>query len=965
MTIATSLLKGSPIPQDPFEDLVAHSMDPAVFGDLLDKTCVNVLSVPSPASTSTSVTCYGRYEVVRKLGEGGMGAVYLARDTATGQQVALKVLSDKCRVHPDAFSRFEKEARLLEEAHNPHIANMLDLGTEGETRFLVMEYVDGCDLRKWLARRGSLDEATALEIVGDLCRALASVHSRGMVHRDIKPENVLLSDVEGDSRPLVKLTDFGLARHIDQSESLKLTQTGALLGTPYYMAPEQFKGTGELSAATDVYALGITLFELLAGRRPFQGSDPIKLATAHCFDAPPDLRQLCPHLSDGASDLVRRTLAKNPANRPPDAACLLEEIVRLQSGRAAQLVLHPTLPEHDPAKLLVANFEWLLESSPEALWPYISNTDRFNQAAGIPAVTYEMVRDEQEQTRKYGTFRMAGMNIRWEEHPFEWVEGRRFSILREFPAGPFVWFLSTIEFAERPEGGTLLKHHVKILPRGMTGRLLATLEVGVKGKRNLDRIYRRIDATVSTHADHVVDHFQPPTGIARVQRLRLQRCLQQLREAGTGGDVTAVLEDLMTNSAPQDLARIRPYAIARRFGLPERSVVDACLQGVRHGLLTMHWDLICPSCRRAADARQTLREINQHAHCAACQLDFKVEFGSSIELVFRAHPEVRQSDSRLYCNGGPGNFPHVAAQVRLEPGEQLLLNMNLDAGSYVLRGPRLPYAIPIVVDSRSGARHAGLRCLPGTGRQPVTTLLAGHQQLTIENSFSDRQLVRIERDVRRSDALTAAEATSLPVFRQLFPQETLAPGQLVQLATTNFLALRLDGLDQILEELGDAGAYPLIRDFQQITTRRLSAGGGATIEEQTGLVLASFAEATAAIESARSLVAELAGAHPQHSWSLSGALHRGSALVTSERQGISYFGSAVHETVRLAGQAPEGCLLLTQEAWSEPGIATQTEFADAELVDLASGDGSDRTLRQLTLNFKRANSTKSPLKTKD
>jgi serine/threonine protein kinase len=125
----------------------------------------------------------GRYEVVRKLGEGGMGAVFLARDTATGEQVALKVLSDACLKQPGAFERFEKEARLLEEAHNPHIANMLDLGSDGDTRFLVMEFVDGCDLRRWLDNRGQLDETTALDIVSDLCRALSSIHSRGMVHQ--------------------------------------------------------------------------------------------------------------------------------------------------------------------------------------------------------------------------------------------------------------------------------------------------------------------------------------------------------------------------------------------------------------------------------------------------------------------------------------------------------------------------------------------------------------------------------------------------------------------------------------------------------------------------------------------------------------------------------------------------------------------------------------------------------------
>lgn len=919
----------------------------------LDKTCVNIVIPKMPEAAAARR--YGRYEVVRKLGEGGMGAVFLANDTATGEHVALKVLSDDCLKQPDSFRRFEKEVRLLEEAHNSHIANMLDVGTEGETRFLVMEYVAGGDLRRWLNKRGQLEEVVALDILSDLCRALASIHSQGMVHRDIKPENVLLSEVAGSNRPVVKLTDFGLARHVDQSESMQLTKTGALLGTPYYMAPEQFKGTGELSPATDVYALGVTLYELLAGRRPFIANDPIKLATAHCFDMPPDLRPLAEQVSDGVSDLVQRMLSKNPANRPPDASALLEEILRLQSGNAAVLVLHPTLPAHDAAKVLVANFEWDLVSSPSELWPYVSNTDRFNQAAGIPPVSYEMVRGENGHLKKFGKFRMGGMTIKWEEHPFEWVEGRRFSILREFAAGPFVWFLSTVELEDRPEGGTHLRHHVKILPRGIAGRMLARLEVGIKGRRNLDRIYRRISATLAakSQANQVTDHFQQPAGMSRTQRLRLRSLLDELREAGVSEEIVTAFNDLLTKSAPQDLARMRPYVVARRFGLPERDVVDAFLHAVRCGLMTMSWDLICPTCRMASDGKQTLRDIDKHASCVACQSDFKVEFGSSIELVFKTHADIRVPDSKLYCNGGPGNFPHVVAQVTLEPGERLLLNLALDAGSYIVRGPRLPYAVAVEVDSREGTRHGSVRCAPGFDRQPSLLMKAGHQQLTLENSYAELQQIRIERNVRRNDALTAAEATSLPLFRQHFPRETLDPDKLVQLATTNFLVIQLDHLDQLFEQEGDSGAYARTRDFLQVATRHVHAQHGTTIDEHPGALMASFPDIASAFESARGIWADLHTMQPDFDWSISGSLHRGSALVTSDRNGTRYFGATVNETVRLARRVPAGKLLLTYDAWSDPGALAALGDQLQPFTDDAST--ADDSLRQVHLNCQRAN----------
>ena len=914
--------------------------------DLMDKTCVNIVAANF---IEPSARRFGRYEVVRKLGEGGMGAVFLARDTSTGQQVALKVLSDACLKNEDSFRRFEKEVRLLEEAHNPHIANLLDVGLEGETRYLVMEFVEGCDLRRWLKRHNSLAESAALDIVGDLCRALSSIHARGMVHRDIKPENVLLAGIEGPALPVVKLTDFGLARHVDQTESMKLTHTGALLGTPLYMAPEQFKGTGEVSPATDIYALGITLFELLAGQRPFKANDPIKLATAHCFDAPPDLRKLAASVSDGVAELVQRMLAKNPISRPPDAAALLDEILRLKNGQAAELVLHPALPQHDAAKVQATTFEWELEAAPHELWPYVSNTDRFNQAAGIPPVKYEMIRAD-GQLQKFGEFRMAGVTIKWHEHPFEWIEGRRFSVLREFSAGPFTWFLSTVELDERPGGGTRLKHHVKILPSGLAGRMLAGLEVGVKGRRSLDRIYRRIDTTLRTGTRQSlhVDHFREPPGLSRVQRLRLRTLLDDLRSVGVGEDIVAMLRDLLTNSAAQDLARIRPYVVARRLGLPETDVVDAFLHAVSCGLLTMQWELICPTCRLAADAKQTLREIDQHSNCDACQSDFKIDFGSTIELVFQTPPDIRLIEARRYCNGGPGNFPHVAAQVTLEPGERLQLAMALEPGSYIVRGQRLPYTVRIEVDSRDGVRHGEILCAPGAGSQPALLLNAAYQQLTLHNQFPDQQRIRIERTVRRTDALTAAEVTSLPLFREFFPHEVLDPDKLVQLATTNFLALQLDHLDQIFRDEGDSGAYLRTRDFQQIATRSIRLAGGTVVDEHPGLLLASFPDVVKAFEVARELALLLASHSPGVPWSVSGALHRGSALVTSDRGGTRYFGGVVNETLRLSRLSVTGTLLLTYDAWSYPAAITMlADSLQSCSADLADASGS---LRQIELN---------------
>ncbi len=920
----------------------------------LDRTCVNTPSIAGRSRATSSeavVKCLGRYEIIKKLGEGGMGVVYHARDTATDQEVALKVLAAGCLSQPDALRRFEKEARLLEEAKSPHVANLLDVGTEGEARYLVMEFVRGGDLRQWIKKNETFDESSSLNIIGDLCRALVTAHAKGMVHRDIKPENILLDDDDATDRPVVKLTDFGLARHVDQSESLKLTQTGALLGTPYYMSPEQFTGLHEVSPATDVYAIGTTFFELLTGRRPFMATDPIQLASAHCFDIPIDVRKLNPAISDGIADLVRRMLAKHPGQRPPDASSVLEEILRFQSGESSQFVIHPVLPAHNLANLFHAEFEWDLASSPAVLWPLVSNTDRFNQAAALPPVTYETTTAPDGRIRKFGQFRLAGMTVQWEEYPFEWIEGQKFSVLREFPAGPFKWFMSSVELVPLPEGGTKLNHQVKIQPRGLLGKFLAKLEVGLKGKRHLDRIYRRIDDTLSgkVSSGRLTDAFQEPPGLKRVQRQRLDQRLGELRAAGVSSGIIDLFRDLLINAAAQDLARIQPYALARRFGLPEQDVVEACLLAVRIGLLTLHWDIICPACRLPTGAKDTLREIEQHANCSACQIKFDIEFSTSLELIFRAHPELRSADAKTYCAGGPGNFPHVVAQVRLEPTERLLLDLSLKTGSYVARGPSLPYAIPIEVDNEAGLRHGLIRCVPGANRTPIAMLRSGHQSLALENFFPGEQVIRIERTLRRSEALTAAKVTALPLFRDLFPDQILAPGLLFEIATASFLTIQLARIDEIFRELGDAGTYSLLQDFQRIVERRIQRRGGTVVDYSTGVVLASFMEPSQALKTARELSAVLSANRPQRQWSLCGALHRGPALVTGDRHEVKYFGATINRTQQLALEASPDQLLLTSEIWSDLGVVL--EFVQ-HLRPVSSGNTpNEESVQQIALNI--------------
>ena len=814
--------------------------------------------VPPDITGSRSVLRHpeqlGRYSLKEKLGEGGMGAVFRAIDQADGTEVAIKLLSPQVALHPESLQRFQKEARMLAEVRHPHVTNLVEINQDQNTHYLVLEFVSGCDLREPLRKTGQFSEAAALTVVQQVCRALAEPHQKGIVHRDIKPANLMLefpgtrpASVEEWAalleHPRVKLTDFGLARHQVQSESLALTQTGTFLGSPYYMAPEQCKGTGEITPAADVYSLGITLFEFLAGHPPFQANDHVKLISEHCFEPVPDLRKSNSQVTDEVCRILDKMLAKKPEDRYADVNHLLEDVERLLSGQPSVIELHPQLPECEPSKLFLAEFSWDLESTPEELWPYVSNTERINSAVGVPSVEYENRRDPGGQgVRKFGTFKMAGMQISWEEHPFEWVEGQRLGILREFDKGPFVWFASEVELVSKPEGGTLLKHNVRIEPRGWIGRMVANLEVKMKGRKALDKVYRRIDATVggSLGDSRVTDPFLPPNSLSGKQEKALSRRLDALLKHQVPLKLTEKLARYIREAPAQELARIRPLALARRWNVNGEDLLNLCLRASQVGLLVLHWDILCPTCRIAADVRETLREIEDHAACEVCDVDFELDFANSLELFFRVDPTIRQADLATYCIGGPEHFAHVVAQIRLAPGEKIDLKTHLSEGEYQLRGAQLPYAVTIPVSNSRGVPRGVVELSEQFRQATVPAWKAGNQIITLHNQYEQGLLIRLERTVPRQDVISAAQASALPLFRELFPEETLKPGQLLNITEVTLASLALKDVADLFEEQGDARTFEIFQSWQTLAGQIAADQDGVIVKTEQDRLLLRF-----------------------------------------------------------------------------------------------------------------------------
>src|SRR5262249_47453545 len=258
--------------------------------------------------------------------------------------------------------------------------------------------------------------------------------------------------------------------------------------------------------------------------------------------------------------------------------------------------------------ILHYDFTWELSASPEQLWPHVSNTERLNRSIGLPAVEFTTQFEPGRGVRRFGKFRKIGLTLAWEEHPFEWVEGRRMGVLRKSGEGRWIGLASVVELAPRP-GGTPLTHRVRVEPRGLLGRTVAAVEVGVRGRRGLDRVYRRIDAAVTGKlAGHaVIDPFEAPSTLSAPRRRLLETRLDRLSECGVDPAVLERLGDFLAQAPMQEIARIRPVALARRLGLDPDQVVAACLHGAREGLFLLLWDILCPICRIPSEVKDTLK----------------------------------------------------------------------------------------------------------------------------------------------------------------------------------------------------------------------------------------------------------------------------------------------------------------------------------------------------------------------
>ena len=569
-------------------------------------------------------------------------------------------------------------------------------------------------------------------------------------------------------------------------------------------------------------------------------------------------------------------------------------------------------------------WEFDLKSSPERLWPFISDTNRFNRDTGVPEVEVETGHKPLRNARRKVRLSIYGLPVEWEEQPFEWVRPFRFGIERVYNKGPLARLRVLAELVPNADGGTHLIYQLWSTPRNLPGAVVIALQVNLIVARRFRQAIKKYDAAAYNGAEY--EESQPNTfhslfDLPRLASLR-QKLAADLEQAELPPQKCSIadrLVDFLEHADDLAVTRIRPYKLADDWNEPRRDVLEICLHATRVGLLDFQWDLLCPLCRGPQESGRSLRDIHTDVHCATCKIDFTVNFDRYVELTFRPNPAVRRVDVQAFCVGSPQWTPHVVAQQLLPAGEKRMLNLPLERGSYRLRAHELPGSQDLTV-SPEGMNTAEIAI--STGGWPREALHVNERfALTLQNQTDAEQLLILERMAWNDQATTAAEVTALQMFRDLFAAEALRPGEQISVGTLTVLFTDLRDSTKLYREIGDATAFGRVMNHFDVLRKAIAEHDGAVVKTIGDAVMAVFRCAAdglvAMLEAQRALAQPPEGSMPLQ---LKAGLHTGPCIAVTLNDRLDYFGSTVNLAARLEGLSSGGDVIISRSVYEDTQV---------------------------------------------
>jgi class 3 adenylate cyclase len=570
-------------------------------------------------------------------------------------------------------------------------------------------------------------------------------------------------------------------------------------------------------------------------------------------------------------------------------------------------------------------WEYDLKASPEELWPLVADTNRFNRDTGVPAVE---ALGSTGGVRRLRLFKF-GIPVEWEEQPFEWIRPYRFGVVRRYTKGPVSEMRVQAELIERPDGGTKLIYEVWAQPRNPLGRIAIPVQVGLLSKRSFAEIFRRYDKEIKSGGPAL---YQPsPANFAQGGPARLKALSERLITQGAQAEIVTRLADMIEQADDITLSRIRSHALADYWGVPRRDVLEVFLWATRVGLLDLQWEMICPHCRGSAQTSRSLTGIKSEVYCDTCDVDFTINFDRAVELTFRPNPSVRIVEGLQFCVGGPEVTPHIIIQQLLVPGAKLEFSIPLEVGRFRLRSSELAGGQYLQV-SPDGSPEAILRA-SDEGWSDEELRLTTRPKLIFENACEQKQWFVLERMAWSDKAATAAEVTALQVFRDLFANEALRPGEQISVGTLTVLFTDLRGSTQLYREIGDAPAFGCVMNHFDVLREAIAEEDGALVKTIGDAVMAVFRRSAGALRAIMKAQQVLAsppeGMRPLL---LKVGIHTGPCIAVTLNGRLDYFGCTVNMAARLEGLSSGGDVVISSAVHGDTEITDMIKDPEAELT---------------------------------
>lgn len=583
-------------------------------------------------------------------------------------------------------------------------------------------------------------------------------------------------------------------------------------------------------------------------------------------------------------------------------------------------------------------FIWRFSNPVAQLWQSLADTDRFNEAAGLPRYRIEESPRPDGGVDFRGVGKLAGYDLAWRERPSTWVAERWFLHDREFETGPLTYVGAHVRFF--PEGsGCRVEYTLTAEARNLLGRVVLATQFFPSAEKNFTKLAADADAHASGLREMAFDYPKPQLQPGAEARLSHAEAAIERTQYGHG--LAHRLTKAVAEWPEVDLRTLRPLALARRWEVIPRYAVEACLQAVREEALGMRWDLLCPRCQGAKATAPSLDTLPTEAHCGSCNVTYGRDFSRNVELAFFPAQSIRRIDDGEFCLFGPMATPHIRAQVRVAAGESAFLRLGEDIdllpGTFRFRtleaggeaeldwdggplarvvatlDPDAPHSAP--APQGDGAAEVFLHVEPAPSEDMSDALI-------FRNDTPWERVFIVEELGWRRDALTAERAMTLQAFSDLFDKDILRPGDHLEVDHVSFLFADIKGSTALYETVGDAQAYALARSFFAIL--------GAAIREQNGTLVKTIGDAVhaafsspadalaCALQIQRDIAAYNAGSGRETMLTVKIGLHAGRTIGVTLNNRLDYYGTAVNKCARLSDQSLGGDVTMSDSFADHP-----------------------------------------------